>query len=223
MALVLVLPVFASAHVTVKPNQVGVGAWQTFNVSVPVERDVATVGIRLVIPAGLEYVTPNVKPGWKVDTVKMGEGEEAMVHEIIWTGGSIPAGMRDDFFFSAHVPAEEGTLQWKAYQTYADGTIVSWDINEADQPKDAKGEEDFSAKGPYSETKIINDLKKEDVKGVAPSSLDAERDGTRGDRKEGQRGTSDCWTLLALVMSGIALIVGIRNSMPRKKAEQTVM
>jgi len=203
MALVLVLPVFVSAHVTVKPNEVGVGAWQTFNVSVPVEKDIATVGVRLIIPAGLEYVTPNVKPGWKVDTVKMGEGEEAMVHEIKWTGGSIPAGMRDDFFFSAHVPAEEGILQWKAYQTYADGSIVSWDINEADQPKDASGEEDFSSKGPYSETKIINDLAKEETPVVAAPT---EKEGM--DRMKDGRGFGDLTlgaSVIALILSAYAV------------------
>ncbi len=203
MALVLVLPVFASAHVTVKPNEVGVGAWQTFNVSVPVERDVATVGIRLVIPEGLEYVTPNVKPGWNVKTMKMGEGEEAMVHEITWTGGSIPAERRDDFFFGTHVPATEGTLKWKAYQTYADGVVVSWDIDEADQPKDASGEEDFSSKGPYSETKIINDLAKEETPVVAAPT---EKEGK--DRMKDGRG---CWgltlgtSLIALILSAYAV------------------
>lgn len=214
MALVLVLPVFASAHVTVKPNQVGVGAWQTFNVSVPVERDVATVGIRLVIPEGLEYVTPNVKPGWNIKTVKMGEGEAAMVHEVSWTGGSIPTERRDDFYFSAHVPATEGTLQWKAYQTYADGVVVSWDINEADQPKDANGEEDFSSKGPYSETKVINDLKKEEAPvAVAPAEKD------KKDRMDNGR---DCWgltlgaSLIALILSAYAVY------MVRKRPSTTV-
>ena len=159
------------AHVSVKPNQVGVAAYQTFNVSVPNEKDNPTTGIRLVIPAGLEHTSPNVKPGWSVEIKRAGEsmkgevlntGEKApdpeTVTEIIWTGGSIPAGMRDDFYFSAKTPADPGELQWKAYQTYADGVTVAWDLAKDAQPKDASGADDFSVSGPYSTTKIVNDL-----------------------------------------------------------------
>jgi len=142
----------AFAHVTVKPNEAGMGAFQTFTVGVPVEKDIPTVGMRLVIPEGLNYVTPNVKPGWKIDVKKSGSGEDAAVTEISWTGGSIPAGQRDEFAFSAQVPAQETTVQWKAYQTYQDGSIVSWD------QAPSSHEEESENSGPYSETKIVNDL-----------------------------------------------------------------
>jgi hypothetical protein len=82
-----------------------------------------------------------------------------MVAEIVWSGGSIPVGQRDDFFFSAKAPAEETTLTWKAYQTYADGNVVSWELTpEQEQPKDEEGNDDFSKFGPASQTKVINDL-----------------------------------------------------------------
>lgn len=139
----------AYAHVVVKPSEVGIGKFQTFTIGVPVEKEVATIGIRLVIPEGLKYVTPNVKPGWTITEKKSGGGESAMVTEINWTGGNIPAGQRDDFIFSAQARANETTLQWKAYQTYADGSVVSWD---------AAPTEEESDKGPYSETKVVNDL-----------------------------------------------------------------
>ncbi len=145
----------AFAHVTVKPNQVGAAAFQTFTVGVPVEKDIPTTEIRLVIPDGLNYVTPNVKPGWTIDVKKTGEGEDAKVTEIIWTGGTVPAGQRDEFMFSAQVPAAETNVIWKAYQTYEDGTVVSWDQD----PKAQHGHEDEDdTKGPYSQTKIVNDL-----------------------------------------------------------------
>lgn len=147
-----------SAHVVVKPTKVGVGTFQTFSVGVPVEKNNATVKVRLVLPDGLKHVTPNVKHGWTIETVKAGQGEAAVVKEIIWKWGAIPAGQRDDFMFSAQVPAEAGTLQWKAYQTYLDGTVVAWEKSTADQPKDVSGAPDFSKFGPYSETTIINDL-----------------------------------------------------------------
>ncbi len=204
IALVLVLPVFASAHVVVMPGEVGVGLRQIFNASVPNEKEIPTVGLRLVIPAGLESVTPNVKPGWKVDIKKEGEGEDAVVKEINWTGGSIPDGMRDDFFFRAMAPAEATTLQWKAYQTYSDGTVVAWDVNENDIPLNAEGEHESETMNPYSETKVVNDLIKEESPVVATPVDD---NGGKDMRKNGR----GCWGItggmaaIALVLSAYAV------------------
>lgn len=152
-----------SAHVTVKPNEVGVATFQTFTIGVPVEQDIPTTEVRLIIPDGVNYVTPNVKPGWTIDVKKSGENEEAKVTEIVWTGGEIPAGQRDEFLFSAQTPATEGTIPWKAYQTYADGTVVAWDTNPksiTQHSEEDEGDEDHETMHPYSETKVINDLKK---------------------------------------------------------------
>lgn len=139
------------AHVVVKPAEVGIGAFQTFTVGVPNEKDNPTVGLRLLIPEGVTYVSPNVKPGWNVEVAKKGEGEDAPVSEITWSGGSIPQGQRDDFIFSAKVPAKEATLAWKAYQTYQDGETVEW-IHES------TGDHEDETKPPFSTTKVINDL-----------------------------------------------------------------
>lgn len=154
--------IFASpsfAHVVVKPNQVGVASFQTFTIGVPVEKDIATTEVRLVIPEGLHYVTPNVKQGWNIEIKRTGEGEDSKVTEIIWKNGKIPANFRDEFLFSAQVPADETTINWKAYQTYEDGSIVSWENDpNTEQPKKADGSSDFSKVGPYSQTKIVDDL-----------------------------------------------------------------
>lgn len=155
------VPTLAYAHVTVKPSMVGVGAYQTFTVSVPVEKDVSAVGVRLVIPEGVEHVTPNVKPGWKIDVIKNGDD----VREISWTG-TITPGFRDEFMFSAKMPAEEAKLAWKAYQRYQDGTVVAWDAdpNETIHEDDA---EELESKGPYSETKVVDDLDRQDIASLA--------------------------------------------------------
>jgi len=166
-------PSTALAHVVVKPSEVGLGKFQTFTVGVPNEKENPTIEIRLIIPKGLEDVSPNVKPGWNIEVKKAGvsmkgevlnTGEKApdpeTVTEIIWTGGSIPEGQRDDFLFSAKVPSSETTLKWMAYQTYLDGTVVSWDKDGESHNED----EASSSAGPLSQTKIINDLKVEDEK-----------------------------------------------------------
>lgn len=152
IALVLSVGVMpALAHVAVKPSQVGVAVFQTFMMGVPNEKDNPMVSLRLVLPDGLKEVSPNVKSGWTVTVKKDGTGDDAKVTEIDWTGGSIPVGQRDDFYFSAQVPSTETTLTWKAYQTYQNGEIVSWDQD----PSQIKSGEEGT---PFSQTKVINDL-----------------------------------------------------------------
>lgn len=149
----LALP--ASAHVTVTPREALIGSFTTFTIHVPSEKETATIGIRLVLPEGLQSVTPTVKPEWRIEVKN--EGEKAT--EISWTGGTIPSHQRDEFSFSAQVPATETKFAWKAYQTYQDGSIVSWELApDAQQPQNEDGSPDFSQFGPYSLTAIIDDL-----------------------------------------------------------------
>ena len=139
-----------SAHVIVKPNKVGIGMLQTFDIGVPVEKEVPTIGIRLIIPDNMNDVTPNVKNGWNI-TVKNDDKDKTKVTEIDWMGGIIPVGQRDDFIFSVQVPSNESIVKWKAYQTYQDGSVVLWDQD----PSTIKSGEEGT---PYSQTMIINDL-----------------------------------------------------------------
>jgi uncharacterized protein YcnI len=163
-----------SAHVVVKPAQVGVGSFQMFTIGVPVEKDMPTIALRLVVPPGLEYVTPNAKPGWTITKTAT---------EIIWAKGSIPAGQRDDFMFSAKVPSSEAKLQWKAYQTYSDGTIVAWDSS--------------STSRPASETKVVNDL------AAQVSTLT---------KVSSSNSTATTFSIVALVFSIIALVRSKRST-----------
>ena len=75
----------------------------------------------------------------------------ARVTSITWSGNEIVAGFRDGFTFSAQVPEKITELQWKAYQTYADGTVVSWD-------KQSEGDGHATSEpnsGPFSVTKVV--------------------------------------------------------------------
>jgi len=148
----------AGAHVVVTPAEAGIGKFQRFMVGVPAERSAPTSGVRLLIPAGVESVLPNVKPGWQIEVKKNAQGAAA---EIEWSGGTIPAGQRDDFVFSAKLPANETILAWKAYQRYGDGSIVAWDRDPKAPPlKNEAGAPDFSKAGPWSRTRIVDDLKR---------------------------------------------------------------
>lgn len=141
----------ASAHVVVKPSEVAPAAFQTFTIGVPNEKDIPTTQVKILIPSGVEHVTPTNKPEWQIDTEKEGE----LVRSITWHGGSIESGLRDDFTFSAKVPAQESSLEWKAYQTYSDGTIIAWD-----QSGESKGHGGNS--GPFSATRVASPISEQD-------------------------------------------------------------
>lgn len=171
---------YAWAHATVKPSEVGVGSFQTFSIGVPNEKQIATTQVRLVVPESLEHVMPSVKPGWKIQ-IKEKAHDESMEHEagesthgsaseVTWSGGSIPVGQRDDFTFSAKAPVVVGDLVWKIYQTYADGTVVAWDLAPGEPQPQKDGKSDFSTKGPASVTKVLDDVSKksEDKQVVMP-------------------------------------------------------
>jgi uncharacterized protein YcnI len=139
----------AFAHVVVKPDIVKPATYQMFTVNVPNEKDIATNKVRLVLPEGIESVSVTNKIGWTANIVK--EGDKAK--EIEWSGGTIPKDFRDEFSFSAKTPAKEGELAWKAYQTYQDGTIVSWDQSPTSDHGDEKNESSEKTY-PYSKTEI---------------------------------------------------------------------
>jgi uncharacterized protein YcnI len=188
------------AHVVVKPNQVGIGSFQTFTTGVPNEKELPVTGLKLLIPENLASVSPNVKPGWTVSIKKTGEGEEAKVTEISWTGGSIPAGQRDDFLFSAKSPSEAGIIVWKAYQTYQDGTVVAWDQDpNAPKPSMAPGDDDDHGMNPYSITKIVNDL-------VNPSTTEVAKK-----MDQDSSNTPMIFSVVALLLSCAAVGLALRK------------
>lgn len=150
-ALVFSLSGVVTAHVVVRPSDAKTGAYQTFTVSVPVEKESPTVKVKLEIPMGVASVTPTVKSGWTVQTEKHDEDGTDMVSAITWTGGEIGVGMRDEFTFSAKTPDQPTDLQWKAYQTYRDGTVVSWDQQPTTEVQEG------GTIGPFSVTKVATE------------------------------------------------------------------
>lgn len=207
----------ALAHAVVKPAEVGVSKYQTFTLGVPNEKTSPTVSVRLLVPEGLRSVTPNVKTGWNIEVKKQATGKKVVSEngvetdefkpiEVIWTGGSIPAGQRDDFIFSAQAPAEQGTLVWKVYQGAEDGNIVSWDRDPevvaaedkamAEQMKKDPGMNmSHIQNGPYSQTKVLqNATPASSSAAVGSSSTTQSKHGT-----------------LALGLSAIALAVSLAS------------
>jgi len=127
------------AHVKVEPAEATAGKSQIFTITVPTEKEIPTTSIALTIPEGVSNVTPYAKAGWDIQITDT---------QIIWTGGQILRDLKDEFRFSAKVDSKAEKLIWKAYQSYADASVVSWD----QEPGTVKiGDEEST---PYSQTVI---------------------------------------------------------------------
>ena len=108
----------ASAHVTMNPEKAPADSFSRFALRVPTEEDVPTVKVSVQLPAGLDEVTFETKPGWK-------RKESGRV--VTWSGGQIGVGEFDEFGLSIHLPNTPGkTLVFPATQTYANGKVVHW-------------------------------------------------------------------------------------------------
>jgi len=185
------------AHVVVKPAEVVTAGFQTFTVGVPNEKDIPTTSIKLVIPDGLRYVSPTQKTGWQIVTEKSGDGENTSIRSITWSGNEVGVGLRDDFTFSAQVPDKVTELQWKAYQTYSDGTVVSWD--RAGEGGHDKGDNNS---GPFSVTKIVSQTSQDQAiqktdQAAADAKIAAERSLYVG--------------IAALILSVVGIFLGTRR------------
>jgi uncharacterized protein YcnI len=115
----------AEAHVTVWPKETKAGSWEKYTVRVPVEKNVNTVKVRLEFPKGVEVHSVMPVPGWNYQFEK---GKDGKFTAIIWTAtnGGIKPNEFAEFAFVAENPKTEGTIAWKAEQTYADGSVVYW-------------------------------------------------------------------------------------------------
>jgi uncharacterized protein YcnI len=134
-ATLLLFAAVASAHVSVAPAQSMTGAWETYTLKVPSEKNVATVQVDLRIPEGAEFKQYEATPGWDVTI----EG-----NKVSWiaTGDGIKEGQFQRFYFTAKNPSTAGEIAWDAYQHYADGSLVQW-----------SGE--AGAENPHSTTSIV--------------------------------------------------------------------
>ena len=108
------------AHVIVTPRESASGTEQVYTVRVPTEGTVATTALELEIPAALHVmaVTPGVD--YSFDVRKEGD----RIAAITWKREIAPKTFAL-FTFTAHNPAS-GALQWKAHQTFADGSMRHW-------------------------------------------------------------------------------------------------
>jgi uncharacterized protein YcnI len=119
MSMALSLTVL-DAHVVVTPRESIEGTEQTYTVRVPTEGTVSTTSLELEIPAGLHVMQVATGEGFTFDVKKQND----RIVAITWTREIKPKEFAL-FTFTAHNPAP-GAMQWKAHQTFADGSMRHW-------------------------------------------------------------------------------------------------
>jgi uncharacterized protein YcnI len=137
LALALLAPATAEAHVTVQPNEAPEGAYTVLDVRVPNETDDATTTKVVVqFPEGFGDVSYQAVPGWNVEVlhqklkvpIQTDDGPVTEgVKEVIFSGGKLAPGQFQDFPLSVQIPGKAGEeLTFKAVQTYDNGEVVRW-------------------------------------------------------------------------------------------------
>src|SRR4028118_1193781 len=116
--LALSAPVWA--HVTVSPEEVSAGDYETLTVSVPTEKEVPTTEIRVEVPEGFLLSGVQPVPGWE----HAFEENRGVVTAVTFSGGEIRPQEFQQFLVQAQAPEESGGYPWKAAQTYEDGSGV---------------------------------------------------------------------------------------------------
>jgi uncharacterized protein YcnI len=186
-----------SAHVTVNPGVSAPGAWETYTIKVPVEKNVDTIKISLKVPAGVEVMSYQPVPGWKVTQDKDASGK---TKTITWaaTGAGIAAGQFQQFYFVAKNPEKETKAAWDAYQYYKDGSIVEWTGNEGSD-------------SPHSITEISaaagNMAEQAGHDHQHGSTMDKAEKAATNTKSDGSQTTVMTLSILALILSIIALVM----------------
>lgn len=131
-AAMLLFTGIASAHVTVAPSVSKPGAWETYTMKVPVEKEVSTNKVALKVPDNVDFKQYEPVPGW---TVAIDRNAAGKVDTVTWTaeGDGIEAGQYQRFSFVAVNPTGDADVTWNAFQYYADGSIVEWTGEEGSQ------------------------------------------------------------------------------------------
>lgn len=118
--LVVLVPSFAMAHVSIRPRESKPGAEEQYTVRVPTEGAVATTHVMLEIPADVTVLEVLPTEGATFETAKQGD----RITSITWRK-AIPPKASAEFAFRARNPVAT-EIAWKAHQHFSDGTVADW-------------------------------------------------------------------------------------------------
>jgi uncharacterized protein YcnI len=196
----------ASAHVTVHPTSVAAGTDDfELHFSVPNERnDANTVRLQLFLPASspLPEVEVLPVPGWAAHVATQTlrhpiQTDDGPIDQVVTgvdlqaTGAGTPPGQFEDFTLLVGAgPTRPGTVVFKALQTYSNGDVVRWiEVPTAQFPQ------------PQFPAPVLTVT-------PAQSSSSAPSTGTH-DASSGSGSTAETLAVVALIVAGIAVVLGI--------------
>ena len=198
VALFLMAALPVSAHVTISPQEVVQGSYTVFTVRVPSEKEgTETTAVRVVFPEGVSISRFEPKPGWTIEFVR---NAGQAITEATWTaepGQGLDITEFTEFrMFGRVLPdADPGSkLVWKAYQHYADGSVVEW-----------IGAPDTDSPTPAPATTVVSGDPEDDGHGGTQAASSAAKD------EDG--GSVDTLMLVMLIVSWILSITAITLSM----------
>jgi uncharacterized protein YcnI len=117
LAVILLAPAIARAHVTITPRESTAGATEKYVVRVPTEGKVATTSVELEVPEGVTVETQAVPMGWKYELKRQGDRIVAITWHM-----EIKPGEFAEFAFVALNPRDKTEIVWTLRQKFADGT-----------------------------------------------------------------------------------------------------
>jgi uncharacterized protein YcnI len=112
----------AAAHIQVRPTVAAPGDPVLFQLIVPNEKDAHTVEVTLQVPKDVLPFSFEEPAGW-TRTNKLNADQS--IATVTWKGKLSRDGFAQ-FSLLASTPEQEGTIVWKALQTYDDGSTVRW-------------------------------------------------------------------------------------------------
>lgn len=134
------IPLAASAHVTVSPNQAAAGGWTYVTFRVPTESDTAsTTKLEVHLPTDTPFTSVSYQPtpGWtgEVTTATLPKPVEVSGNTIseapttltfTATAGGAAPGQFQTFVVALGPVPDTGHIVLPATQTYSDGKVVEW-------------------------------------------------------------------------------------------------
>jgi uncharacterized protein YcnI len=116
----------ASAHAHISPPVALSGESQVFTVAVPNEKeDASTTKVEISPPEGFSIGSFLPNPGWQRQVQASGEGEDAVIQKVTWSGGEVPPGEATSFQFLGRADSDQD-YAIGVRQTYSDGEVVDW-------------------------------------------------------------------------------------------------
>ena len=121
VALCLLVPSLALAHISIWPRQSGQGAIERYTLRVPTEGKVATTSVDLEVPDGVQIESMLTPAGWKYETKRQGDRIIAITWQM-----EVKPGEFVEYVFMAQNPRDKTQIVWKLRQHFADGTTRDW-------------------------------------------------------------------------------------------------